>query len=221
MKDLTTILLEETVLPNLQGDIGELERSDNLDEDQASELGCLQKQRDASLRDYLEQCLDAVLPVANAESIRKLLSKYLTPFSGVETDRYAPYVNLCNPALASSKKLCLGFNKDGMALRKESFNTKNFDGRVQCAAFALEMLSQNPGIQHTINLLHVGLDDKRKYELQKMFLADSEAPSPKLEDPMKGRQDPRPSSTPPTHPSSVRWIGYRFEALARLRLCRY
>ncbi|KAL4261497.1 hypothetical protein AB1N83_009113 [Pleurotus pulmonarius] len=58
-------------------------------------------------------------------------------------------------SLASSKKLCLGFNKDGMALRKESFNTKNFDGRVQCAAFALEMLSQNPGIQHTINLLHV------------------------------------------------------------------
>ncbi len=59
-------------------------------------------------------------------------------------------------SLASSKKLCLGFNKDGMALRKESSNTKNFDGRVQCAAFALEMLSQNPGIQHTINLLHVG-----------------------------------------------------------------
>ncbi|KAF4588924.1 hypothetical protein EYR40_010479 [Pleurotus pulmonarius] len=106
-------------------------------------------------------------------------------------------------SLASSKKLCLGFNKDGMALRKESFNTKNFDGRVQCAAFALEMLSQNPGIQHTINLLHVGLDDKKKYELQRMLLADSEAPSPKLEDPMKGRQDPRPSSTPPTHPSSV------------------
>lgn len=58
--------------------------------------------------------------------------------------------------LTSSKKLCPGFNKEGTELRKESSNTKNFDGRVQCAAYALEMLSQNPGIQHTINLLHIG-----------------------------------------------------------------
>ncbi|KAG9217952.1 hypothetical protein CCMSSC00406_0010270 [Pleurotus cornucopiae] len=333
LKDLATTLLEETSvaqvcdfddflrafvfrclrdefsLETLQDEIEKLERSD-LDEGQTSDrLHLLQKERHDALQDYLEQCLTAVLPLANDESIRKLLSEYLTSFSSVDRDRYAPYVNLCNKALSllknvhlplrsptatdlqyrrldpsvfkshtetdnahrkpdvgkageyvvkalgsaldkapdkgaepefdsffgleefkaigspseqacvaikeafattsrrvhvrqqdneidevhpspvsgsspsmsavppstppatgsrpskrkleatnnltSGKKLCLGFDKEETELRKESSNSKNFDGRVQCAAYALEMLSQNPGIQHTINLLHI------------------------------------------------------------------
>ncbi|KAF7420817.1 hypothetical protein PC9H_011335 [Pleurotus ostreatus] len=297
-------LRDDSSLESLQNDIEKLERGDNLDQGQKSDLGRLRHQRDDALQNHLEQCLEAVLTVANDESIRSLLSEYLRSFSGVETNRYAPYVNLCNKALSllrttnlplrsptapdlqyrrldpsvlksqtgadrvhrtpdvgkagdsvvkslgtqleqspdkgaepefdaflgfeefkaigspseearaavesaftttarrvrvrpqdsemdevqlspstspspnvsatppatssrsskrkleatnsvtSSKKLRLGV-KNGVALRKESSNEKNFDGRVQCAAYALEMLSQNPGIQHTINLLHI------------------------------------------------------------------
>lgn len=52
-----------------------------------------------------------------------------------------------------------------------------------------------------------GLDDKMKSELQELFIANTEPPAlqvqvPKLKDRMKGRQDPRPCSTPPIPPPS-------------------
>ncbi|KAF4568147.1 hypothetical protein EYR40_010457 [Pleurotus pulmonarius] len=297
-------LREDLSLESLQNGIEKLERSDDVDEGQQAELGRLRNQRDDALKKYLEQCLQAVLPVANDEGVRNLLSEYLRSFSEVETSRYAPYVNLCNKALSllktinlplrsptapdlqyrrldpsvlkthtgadhvhrkpdvgkagdsvvkslgsqldqppdkgaepefdaffgfeefkviggpseqaraavksaydttarrvhvrpqdneideiqpspstspspnvsatslatgsrsskrkleatnsatSSKKLCLGA-KNGVALRKESSDQLNYTGRVQCAAYALETLSRNPGIQHTINLLHI------------------------------------------------------------------
>ncbi len=54
-------------------------------------------------------------------------------------------------SLTSNKKLRLDV-KGGIA----SPNPKHFDGRVQFDAYTLEMFSQNPGVQHMINLLHVG-----------------------------------------------------------------
>lgn len=68
-------LRDEFSLETLQDEIEKLERSDYLDEGQKSDrLRLLQKERDDVLQDYLEQCLTAVLPLTNVESIRKLLS---------------------------------------------------------------------------------------------------------------------------------------------------
>ncbi|KAF4565651.1 hypothetical protein EYR40_002280 [Pleurotus pulmonarius] len=313
-------LPDESSIRNLQDETEKLEREINLDESQESALSALQAKRDEALQNHLEQCLLAVLPVANCEVMKNKLSDYLNSLSAAETERYGPYVTLCNEALPmlkkiklplrpptspdlkyrrldpsvfksytetdcihrkpdvgkgdpvavtalgpelhlppaqatspqfnafygfeefkaigspsdqacaalktnfttarrvrvipsdneidetaegvdaassaqpsptgsaapndratstsmhlatrsgssrsskrkneatdkpkGSKRLCLG-TQAGIELRKESNSTKNSDGRVQCTAYALEMLSQNLGIQHVINLLHI------------------------------------------------------------------
>ncbi len=68
-------LREDLSLENLQNGIEKLERSDDVDEGQQAELGRLRNQRDDALNNYLEQCLQAVLSVANDESVRSLLSE--------------------------------------------------------------------------------------------------------------------------------------------------
>lgn len=68
-------LRDDLFLECLQNEIEKLERSDDLDEGQKSELGRLRNQRNDALQNYLQQCLQAVLTVANDESVRNLLSE--------------------------------------------------------------------------------------------------------------------------------------------------
>ncbi|KAJ8457029.1 hypothetical protein ONZ45_g18479 [Pleurotus djamor] len=103
---------EDLSLQSLQDGIERLERDDNKQE---SELMRKRKERDELLDKYLEQCLEVVLPIANDQKIRQQLVDYSNSFSScLKTDRYAPYVDLCNNALSMLKVT------EGLPLRSPS-----------------------------------------------------------------------------------------------------